>query len=82
MSENTDNVYVVKTAFEHEGLTYAQGEKYELTPEVVATLPEGSVEKYVPEPTPPAGEGANTAAPATEATPAKPWVGNHTVGRE
>lgn len=88
MSEETaTKVYVVKTAFEHEGLSYAEGEKYELAPELVATLPEGSVEEFVPEPAPETGAisdkgGAATEETKTEATPAKPWVGGHTVGRE
>lgn len=84
-------VYIVKTAFEHDGFAYAEGEKYELADSVVAGLPEGSVEEFVQEaPTPDAGAttapAGETASPAVdekkEAVPAKPWVGNHTVGRE
>lgn len=82
-------VYVVKTSFEHDGLSYTEGEKYELADSVVATLPEGSVEEFVPETTS-SGDtsalssdgGSTTPEVKTEATPAKPWVGGHTVGRE
>lgn len=72
-------VYVVKTAFEHDGFAYAEGEKYELADSVVAGLPEGSVEEFTPEPDP-AGDAATAEKPA--AVPAKPWAGGHTVGRE
>lgn len=91
-------VYVVKTAFEHDGFSYAEGEKYELADSVVAALPEGSVELFVPaeQPAPSTDGGTATDAAMTTATsssspavetpapaqPAKPWVGGHTVGRE
>lgn len=83
-------VYVVKTAFEHDGFAYAEGEKYELADSVVATLPAGAVEEFVPAPASSTPDQTVTAtgssAPAPEtptpAQPAKPWVGNHTVGRE
>ncbi len=79
-------VYLVKTAFEHDGFTYAEGEKYEFAPSVVATFAEGTVEEFVVEPPAPSTEtGASTNAPAeekTEAVPAKPWAGGHTVGTE
>lgn len=96
-------VYKVLTAFEANGLSYAEGEKYELTEDVVATLPEGTVVEFDPAseatppadaPVPPADEAVvppagdaevppapETPAPAP-AEEAKPWGGNHTVGRE
>lgn len=81
MSDETTKVYVVKTAFEHDGLAYAEGEKYELTDSVVAAMPEGTLEVFTPEPAAPTGEAAVTEEKPA-AVPAKPWVGGHTVGRE
>lgn len=81
MSDETTKVYVVKTAFEHEGLAYAEGEKYELTDSVVAAMPEGALEVFNTEPVPPAAD-ATVTEEKPAAVPAKPWVGGHTVGRE
>lgn len=81
MSEENKAVYVVKTAFEHEGLAYAEGEKYELTDAVVSAMPAGSVEVFAPEAPAPTGDAAATEEKPA-AVPAKPWVGGHTVGQE
>ena len=81
-------VYEVLLTFEVNGLTYQAGEKYELSTDVVATLPEGTVVEYVVPPVEPAATPeASTTAPvetteAPAAQPAKPWVGGHVVGRE
>lgn len=72
-------VYVVKVAFEHEGLAYAEGEKYELADSVVSTLPECTVEEFIE--TPVTAPEVPVEEPNKEAPQAKPWAGGHTVGR-
>lgn len=72
---NEVKVYKVLVAFEHDGLSYAEGEKYEFATEVAAQLPEGSVVEFDPasEPAPteetPAAEVPGGVAPEGE-TPA------------
>ena len=84
MAEDNVKVYTALVDFEHEAVTYKKDEKYELAGSVVAKLAEGSVEEFVVEPpkedTPPAGGAEGESKPET--TEAKPWAGNHTVGRD
>ena len=107
MSDDTKalKVYTAILAFEHEGVAYKEGEKYELSDEVVSKLAEGTVVEFVAptEEAPKDNDTADTAdvapdagaetgavqdappaADAKEAKPveeAKPWAGNHTVGK-
>lgn len=86
MAEDTVKVYTALVDFEHEAVTYKKDEKYELADSVVAKFAEGSVVEFVVEPpkddTPPAGGATGAAEPDKETTEAKPWAGNHTVGRD
>lgn len=90
MAEETKKVYTALVDFEHDGVSYKAKEKYELTDAVVKALPEGNVKEYV---VPTQETGAVSDKPDNqttpkedekkeEATPATPWVGNHTVGRD
>lgn len=54
-------------------IAYEAGKKYEMTPTLAATAPEGALVEYVEPPIEPAPE----TKPAP--TPAVPWAGNHKV---
>lgn len=92
--EPTVAVYEVKMTFEHDGLTYQAGEKYQLPVDLAMSLPEGTLVPFYIAPVEDAATPAEEAAapvveeqpaPVAEAPaapqPATPWVGGHTVGR-
>jgi len=89
----TENkLYKALVSFEHDGLSYEAGTVYELSDELVSTLPEGNVEGFTPPEVPETSAPVEPEAelPAGEPTPkpeaekpasaqTKAWVGNHKV---
>lgn len=92
--EPTKKLFKVLKATVVGDLSYDEGQTYELTDEQAAAFAEGEIEVVAtPDSVPPASETPGAEAPGAPAapeapatpgapTPAKPWVGNHTVGRE
>jgi len=68
-----NKVYEVSQDFVVNNSSYFKGQKYELSDEIAAQAPDGSIKEFVPPVEP---------EPTTEPVPAKPWMGNHTVGQK
>lgn len=76
------NTYKALKPFVLDGLTYEEGQRYELAEDKVATLEAGTVELYVapaPVVNPPP---ANVRNPKAKPEKPKEWVGGHIVGRD
>lgn len=85
--EPTKKLFKVLKATVIGDLSYDEGQTYELTDEQAGAFEAGTLEVIATPPEAPAAPeapapGEAPAAPAEGVQPAKPWVGNHTVGRE